>query len=58
MSYLCESIEVINAVSYGVNCTQAALFEMTPEVRDELLKFIIKVFVIVFVAKKVISIFR
>lgn len=57
MAYVCESIEVINAVQYGVNCTQS-LFEMTPEARDELLNFIIKVLAIVFVAKKVLSMFR
>ncbi|MCW8041264.1 hypothetical protein [Acinetobacter entericus] len=58
MAYLCESIQVINAVQYGVNCTQSALFEMTPEARDELLKFVIKVFAMVFVARKVLSMFR
>ena len=57
MAYVCESIEVINAVQYGVNCTQS-LFEMTPEARDELLKFIIKVLAMVFIARKVLSMFR
>jgi len=58
MAYLCESVEIINAVQYGVNCTQNALLEMTPEARDELLKFVIKVFAMVFVARKVLSMFR
>lgn len=57
MAYVCESLQVIESVNYGVNCVQSTGL-MTPEVRDELLKWIIKVFAAAFVARKVVSMFR
>jgi len=58
MAYLCETLTVIDSVQYGMNCMDSSIFQLTPEARDELLKFVIKVFALVFVANKVLSIFR
>lgn len=58
MAYLCETIQIIDSVQYGVSCVQAAsLFELSNEARDEILKYVIKVFAMVFIAKRVLSIF-
>ncbi len=37
---------------------QSGAYNLTPEARDELLKFVIKVLAIVWVGNKVISIFK
>jgi len=59
MAIMCDSLTIIDGVQYGINCVQHSyLPEMTPEARDELLKYIIKVFAMVFIARKVLSIFH
>ena len=59
MAIMCDSLTIIDGVQYGINCVQHSyLPEMTPEARDELLKYIITVFAMVFIARKVLSIFH
>lgn len=58
MAYVCESIQIIDSVQYGINCMQSGAYNLTPEARDELLKFVIKILAIVWVGNKVISIFK
>ena len=58
MAFMCDSLTMIDGIQYGLNCVQGSyLPEMTPEARDELLKYIIKVFAMVFIARKVLQIF-
>jgi hypothetical protein len=58
MAIICDSLTLIDGVQYGINCVQHSyLPEMTPEARDELLKYIVKIFAMVFIARKVLQIF-
>ncbi|EXC04088.1 hypothetical protein CAT49_15305 [Acinetobacter baumannii] len=59
MAYLCETIQIINSVQYGVNCVESAsLYELSNEARDAIIFFVIKVFAVVYAARKVLSIFK
>ena len=58
MAYVCESLTIIDSVSYGINCVNSGFLELTPEARDELLKFVLKIFAAVYVGNKVVSIFK
>lgn len=58
MAYICETVQLIDGVQYGITCVQHSYVpELTDEARDELLKWIIGCFAAVFAAKRVIRLF-